>query len=134
VLAHKLLLPTSAYNLYSLLYEKVHKVIQIKVVDQLLYFGSPNRYRYFFGFQFIFFNLIEYIRPLFRNNSLNKKGELLMVELLRVLKYTSHSRRINHFAKLEFLWTLVPCAILVFISVPSFSLALALDEVYRPDI
>jgi cytochrome c oxidase subunit 2 len=28
----------------------------------------------------------------------------------------------------------VPCAILVFISVPSFSLALALDEVYRPDI
>lgn len=37
-----------------------------------------------------------------------------------------------YFSKLEFLWTLVPCVILLFISVPSFTLALALDETHKP--
>ena len=37
-----------------------------------------------------------------------------------------------HFSKLEFVWTLIPCIILLFISVPSFTLALSLDEVHRP--
>lgn len=37
-----------------------------------------------------------------------------------------------YYSKLEFLWTLVPCLILLFISVPSFTLALALDETHKP--
>lgn len=37
-----------------------------------------------------------------------------------------------YFSALEFIWTLVPCAILLFISLPSFTLALALDEAHKP--
>lgn len=37
-----------------------------------------------------------------------------------------------YYSKLEFLWTLVPCIILLFISVPSFTLALSLDESHKP--
>jgi cytochrome c oxidase subunit 2 len=38
----------------------------------------------------------------------------------------------SHWAMLEFLWTLVPCVILVFIAVPSFALVLALDQGFKP--
>lgn len=37
-----------------------------------------------------------------------------------------------YFSKLEFIWTLVPCLILLFISIPSFTLALSLDEAHKP--
>lgn len=37
-----------------------------------------------------------------------------------------------YYSKLEFLWTLVPCFTLLFISIPSFTLALALDETHKP--
>lgn len=36
-------------------------------------------------------------------------------------------------SKLEFLWTLIPCIFLLIISLPSFTLALALDETNKPD-
>lgn len=39
-----------------------------------------------------------------------------------------------YYSKLEFIWTLVPCVILLFISLPSFTLALALDETYKPSL
>lgn len=38
----------------------------------------------------------------------------------------------THNTVLEMVWTLVPCALLVFISIPSFTLALALDEEVNP--
>lgn len=37
-----------------------------------------------------------------------------------------------YYSKLEFIWTLIPCIILLFISIPSFTLALALDETHKP--
>lgn len=37
-----------------------------------------------------------------------------------------------YYSKLEFIWTLIPCLILLFISIPSFTLALALDETHKP--
>lgn len=37
-----------------------------------------------------------------------------------------------YYSKLEFIWTFVPCLILLFISVPSFTLALSLDESHKP--
>lgn len=37
-----------------------------------------------------------------------------------------------YYSNLEFLWTLLPCIILLLISVPSFTLALALDETHKP--
>lgn len=37
-----------------------------------------------------------------------------------------------YYSKLEFVWTLIPCIILLFISLPSFTLALALDEAHKP--
>jgi len=39
-----------------------------------------------------------------------------------------------YFSTLEFMWTLIPCIILLFISIPSFTLALALDETHKPSI
>jgi len=39
-----------------------------------------------------------------------------------------------YFSTLEFMWTLIPCVILLFISIPSFTLALALDETHKPSI
>ena len=38
----------------------------------------------------------------------------------------------KHLTVLEFLWTLLPCILLLIIAVPSFTLALALDEEIRP--
>lgn len=38
----------------------------------------------------------------------------------------------SHHSILEFAWTLVPCVVLVIIALPSFSLALALDEEINP--
>lgn len=37
-----------------------------------------------------------------------------------------------YYSKLEFLWTLLPCIVLLCISLPSFTLALALDESHKP--
>jgi len=37
-----------------------------------------------------------------------------------------------HFSKLEFIWTIIPCFILLLISFPSFTLALSLDETHKP--
>lgn len=37
-----------------------------------------------------------------------------------------------YFSKLEFVWTFLPCIVLFFISLPSFTLALALDEAHKP--
>ena len=37
-----------------------------------------------------------------------------------------------YYSKLEFVWTFLPCIVLLFISVPSFTLALALDETHKP--
>jgi heme/copper-type cytochrome/quinol oxidase subunit 2 len=39
-----------------------------------------------------------------------------------------------YYATLEFIWTIVPCFILILISLPSFTLALALDEAHKPAI
>lgn len=38
----------------------------------------------------------------------------------------------KHLTFLEFVWTLLPCILLLIIAVPSFTLALALDEEIRP--
>jgi heme/copper-type cytochrome/quinol oxidase subunit 2 len=38
----------------------------------------------------------------------------------------------KHLTALEFAWTLLPCILLLIIAVPSFTLALALDEEIRP--
>lgn len=49
---------------------------------------------------------------------------------------TSHS--VNKFwvyhSAIEFAWTIIPCLILVTVSVPSFALALALDENFKPQL
>lgn len=45
--------------------------------------------------------------------------------------FTSNSYWV-YYSKLEFIWTLLPCIILLLISVPSFTLALALDETHKP--
>lgn len=37
-----------------------------------------------------------------------------------------------YYSKLEFVWTFLPCIVLFFISLPSFTLALALDEAHKP--
>lgn len=37
-----------------------------------------------------------------------------------------------HFSKLEFIWTIIPCFVLLLISLPSFTLALSLDETHKP--
>lgn len=43
------------------------------------------------------------------------------------------SNLLSFCASLEFFWTAIPCIILVFISIPSFTLALALDETHKPE-
>lgn len=49
---------------------------------------------------------------------------------------TSHS--VNKFwvyhSAIEFAWTIIPCLILVTVSIPSFALALALDENFKPQL
>lgn len=39
-----------------------------------------------------------------------------------------------YYSLLEFIWTVIPCVILLFISIPSFTLALALDETHKPSL
>lgn len=39
-----------------------------------------------------------------------------------------------YYSVVEFYWTLIPCIILIFISIPSFTLALALDETHKPEM
>lgn len=38
----------------------------------------------------------------------------------------------SHMAVVEFLWTILPCVLLLLIAIPSFTLVLALDEDFRP--
>lgn len=45
---------------------------------------------------------------------------------LRPVVYYSHK------ASVEFIWTLIPCVLLLLIAIPSFTLVLALDEDFRP--
>lgn len=44
------------------------------------------------------------------------------------------TRLINHGPELEFIWTLIPSCILLFIAIPSFSLLYALDEILNPQL
>jgi cytochrome c oxidase subunit 2 len=43
-------------------------------------------------------------------------------------------QKFTHSSVLEFIWTLVPAAILLFISVPSFALLYSLDELIEPSL
>lgn len=38
----------------------------------------------------------------------------------------------SHHAPIEFIWTVIPCVLLLLIAIPSFTLVLALDEDFRP--
>lgn len=38
----------------------------------------------------------------------------------------------SHLAPVEFIWTIIPCVLLLLIAIPSFTLVLALDEDFRP--
>lgn len=40
----------------------------------------------------------------------------------------------NHSTLIEFIWTLIPAIILIFIAIPSFQLLYALDEIFEPQI
>jgi len=69
--------------------------------------------------------------PFLWANSLFNKRIRNGLSIYRV--YTSASFWSNY-STLEFIWTAIPCIILLFISIPSFTLALALDEIHKPVI
>ena len=45
-----------------------------------------------------------------------------------------HPLKFTHFSILEFIWTVIPAIILLFISVPSFALLYSLDELIEPSL
>lgn len=60
-------------------------------------------------------------------------SEYLLNLIVRVYQFAMSNTYWVYNSKLEFLWTLIPCIFLLIISLPSFTLALALDETNKPD-
>jgi len=65
-------------------------------------------------------------------NSIKKNGNRISIFFIWMDSVLVSSSFWVYYSKLEFIWTLIPCIILLFISVPSFTLALALDEAHKP--
>ena len=72
-----------------------------------------------------------------RANNKNVYKKELYAYYLPFFKFLT-SQSINKFwvyhSAIEFAWTIIPCLILIFVSVPSFALALALDENFKPQL
>lgn len=49
-------------------------------------------------------------------------------------KVQSSSKPFNHASVLEFIWTIIPAVLLIYIAVPSFSLLYSIDELIKPDM
>ena len=50
------------------------------------------------------------------------------------VKINEYPQKFTHFSLLEFIWTIIPALILLFISIPSFALLYSLDELIEPSL
>lgn len=82
-----------------------------------------------------FYNKWIVVNNFYNKNRIRSDSFLAKIERF-VSKFHTFSIKYNLLSFcsfLEFYWTAIPCIILVFISIPSFTLALALDETHKPE-